>query len=217
MSKALLCTPFEEIDICTGIGGQANGIYVRYYLDYPPLPIERDTDISQVIISNLRDIQRKVFLQSGTQLVIKGRTRSGEKSRILGCTHSVMTDQSKCMLDNHDDMYRFDSMVNSDKCGRRKNGRQLPRRIAVSNRVCGMSFTIKWDDCGRLYIQLQYNAGCPFHTGHAKEDPELLQMASRLLSDEEREQICGVADSSTCDAVARNHALKQCDIRLTCS
>ncbi|CAJ1947503.1 unnamed protein product [Cylindrotheca closterium] len=105
--------------------------------------------------------------------------------------------------------YRQDGIVNSDKLGRREDGRSGPRRCSTAKPLkgeatCKFSITIAWDEFG---FYLKQNVGNPYHTGHPKFANQDLATPNGFLSTEDQEVIIHVHNACGGAAIGRNYIL----------
>ena len=103
-------------------------------------------------------------------------------------------------------LYRVDTIVNSDKKGRRIDGRKKSHRTTTtSSNVVGkcynFCFHLNFDNYG-YYIEKC--TGWPNHCNHPKVNPDNLPMPSRLLAKFEIENIIALYESCAGTGVTRN-------------
>ena len=98
-------------------------------------------------------------------------------------------------------------MVNSDKAGRRSQGKSKSRRTSTKRclpgqETCKFRIVVAWDEIG-FYLKQQN--GCPYHNGHSKSGHEHLAIPTRLIPKEERDVMLNMADSCIGSGVCRNY------------
>ena len=138
---------------------------------------------------------------SGSPVVSNGSSYNGERKFVCHCFRVY-----KEYIHKKQGPFRKDYIVNSDKKGRRPNGRSGPRRCTTrrpvdKNSICQFKFLIAWDATGYYVNQ---TAGNSRYTSHPKIDPSKVSIPTRLIPDEEKENLVALAQSCVGSGVGRN-------------
>ena len=107
--------------------------------------------------------------------------------------------------------YRLDSMVNSDKAGRREQGKSKSRRTSTKlclpgEVTCKFRIVVAWDEIGFYLVQQN---GCPYHNGHPKFAHQHLAIPTRLIPKKEQEVMANLAQSCIGAVACRNYAVSR--------
>jgi hypothetical protein len=201
----------EEYDICQFIGNYKSDVKFQLYFDtnkYKPPPMEFKSISPEYMpaFNELKNDIERAAAETGSSVIANGSRSDG--ARLFCCERFQRYQPVKggTACDTNCD-YRQDSIVDSDKAGRRPSGRAKARRSQTSKAVNGQSccpfkFVIGWDEKGYYLLQ---SAGNHRHVGHPKTDPEKTSIATRLLSEEEKEALHHQAEACAGSGVGRNY------------
>ena len=95
------------------------------------------------------------------------------------------------------DSYRTESLINGDKQGRRDDGQAKSKKTntrmaLVKGQCCTFKVVVKWDENG-FYIDTK--SSVPFHKYHPRSSIESMHIPTRLIPNEERENLIALAES----------------------
>ena len=197
-----------SLDICSLIGKKkklANDIYYFDRFKYPPpAPGTKKIPPKDRVFELLKNDLRKASIEHGSPVLANGSDKNGD--RIFKCSNCHRLYKRKSQTTSCEGDYRVDSIVNSDKKGRRKSGRSLPRRTSTQrakekDKVCQFSFQVAWNGTG---YYLKQTSGSSTHKHHPKIRPDLIPVPTSLIPKEERENLMAMADGCLGAAVGRN-------------
>ena len=174
---------------------------------YPPPSSIEDMDSSNDVHPGFERLRRDLCvaaLAAGNPICSNGRDGGMEGTRAFRCTCWRRRVRSPVITS----LLRLTTLVNNE-ANRRKGGRSLTRATKVRNtsRLCPFQFRLSWDHLG-FYVNLLKRSGEGHHRFHPKpSDPASMLFPSRLLTQQEKESIHNVTQSS-CVATARNFVFK---------
>ena len=212
---------FQKINVCDLIGNKYKSkLDDKLYFDtneYPP-PNKICAPSEDTIFPKLMKHIRRCAVESGSPLVSNGFEKRSNSSftvykRKFRCAFKYRQAQNTYKKPKNDEnTHRLDSIINSDKCGRRNSGRKLCRRnesrlCDVNEKCCNFSLNILYDNHGYF---LDERTGCAQHCSHTKIDPKLIPMPLKLLSEEERDNIrwhatACITSGSTCNYLTKRY------------
>jgi len=152
---------------------------------------------------------------SGSPIVANG-SKQGQRRFCCSACCRVFSPGQGCPTDKKElptksnstsPQYRTDSIVNSDKAGRRKNGRSLARRTSTKRALeldecCHFSFQqVGWDQYG---FYLNPRADNATHSFHPRVDTSKLPLPSALIPPEKRHNLQALAEACVGSGVGRN-------------
>jgi hypothetical protein len=150
----------KTYDLCNNIGKFKHDAQDRLYFDtskYPP-PVAGIKNIPKgdPILKTLKLDLIRIAHDAGSPIIANGTKRQGQRKFVCIC-HRMYKADKRCP--KKQDPFREDSLVNSDKKGRRANGRASSRRLSTKraldpNKICKFRFQIGWDGKGYFLNQV---------------------------------------------------------------
>lgn len=154
------------------------------------------------------DIERAAW-DGKCPVICNGQPGENHSSRAFICGVAGKIQKSKATQGHTLSDFRSSSLIN-DKKNQRKDGKKRPRRckLASYSKRCPFLFVVKWDAAG-FFIDLTRKQGNPVHVGHPNlMNVEAAPFPTRLLTEDERESIRQVKQSTSNKGSARNFALQ---------
>ena len=194
------------MNICDHIN--SNSIYGRLYFG-KEFNMSQDSWTKNFKDSPLYKYIMKKAIEGKSPIVANG---GGATCRYLVCKDFFKKERkfTRDRKQDKDITYRSVSLVN-DRKNQQKGGRKSPRKIKqadTSSGSCRFSAMVKCDDIGP-YINLEYRAGCPFHSNHPKPiSSEIIPLPLKLLSKDAKKNAVDVVQSAASNAAGRNFLLK---------
>jgi hypothetical protein len=189
----------QEVDICSymasAISCGLNKLYVDTFTYPPPAKgLKKMPPKDPTWLRLSKDIQSAA--QDGGSPVIMNGSNGRADSRKFVCTFCYRM-YSPPKNGKKSGEYRKDGIVNVDKGGQRCVGKTLVRRTAtkcaiVPGEICPYRLVIKWDEIG-FYFDTKL--GSPCHKYHIQMKPEIMQVPTQLISQEEKENLDALAES----------------------
>ena len=195
----------SSLDIYEYFGKYKHDCCERLYfntVDFPPPPVgTKHLPKDDPVWNQLKLYITRQSHDGGSPVIANGTSNIGERKFVCFC-HRL----HKEYLNKKSGPFRQDYIVNSDKKGRRVNGRSAARRSttkrAISKeQICKFKFHIGWDSKGFFLNQI---AGTPYHSSHPKVDPSTIPIPSRLIPEQEKDNLVALADSCVGSGVGRN-------------
>ena len=202
------CGLLTTVDICDFLSIPRDDVTDTLYFDrerYPP------PDPGTVKISSsdptFEKLKKTICLwasESGSPVMANGSCqRTG--ARYFRCCYCSRSYRPRTYAKGP---YRSDYLVNSDKKGRRIDGKSLSRRsntkcTTEKGKFCKFSFTIHWDEKGFF---LKQTAGNKNHRYHPKVDPSQVATPGYLIDEETKETILQMSQSCISSSTAATFA-----------
>ena len=199
----------RDYDICQYIGNKyLNKNQPKLYFhprSFPP-PDTFDTISKNENYLELKKWICRRSIECGCPVLLNGSRRgiNGTRKQTFACCfkhrmHRGINKENVCS-------YRVDTIVNSDKKGRRIDGRKICRRTTTSlsnvvGKCCKFCFHLNFDNYGYF---IEERTRWPNHCNHPKVNPDSLPMPSRLLLKIEIENIIALYESCAGTGVTRN-------------
>ncbi len=200
----------DDVDICDFLNG-GNGSAEKLYFCQKEFPPPKDQKMLYQCCGwkELRRRLEKSALECGNPIISNGSytNAKGEISKRFKCGYCYRnTRETMAQEVSDDNPYRITTLIHDKKNSRGISGRSGPKRIKTTSKecICKFGFSVKVDNYG-FYIHLKRNAGHPIHNDHPKPlDPSTIPIPSRLLDDNEREDILHVVESTCQKPIGRN-------------
>ena len=196
---------FDALDICEYFGKYKHDCCERLYfntVDFPPPPVgTKHLPKDDPVWNRLKLYITRQSHDGGSPVIANGTSNVGERKFVCFC-HRLY----KEYLHKKSSPFRQDYIVDSDKKGRRVNGRSAARRsttkrAVTKQQICKFKFHVGWDSKGFFLNQI---AGTPFHSSHPKVDPSSIPIPTRLIPEDEKNNLAALADSCVGSGVGRN-------------
>ncbi|KAL7465293.1 hypothetical protein ACHAXS_005615, partial [Conticribra weissflogii] len=200
----------RDINICDYIGGKMRD-YKKLYFCPQTYPSPPDGQLINTFVpwkSLKRDLE-VAALHCGNKIICNGggsRNKTASTKRRFVCGDCYRQRKQKGMAQTLHMPYRSSSLVHDRLNSRGKLGLNGPKRVKTTNtdNICKFCFTVSCDNYG-FFVDLNFNNGNPLHIGHPKPLPGInIPLPTRLLSEEEKEDIVNVHESSGNNVAGRN-------------
>lgn len=212
------CGKLSPIDICEHLGkSKSESASNTFYFDrekYPPPQTETLTKPEDLkIYDDLKRAIRTWAFDSGSQVKSNGGGGKAKTRRYVCSFCSRLYKPATTATGSH----RKDSIVNSEKKGRRQNGRSLPRRSNTrasmdKDKICPFQFSISWNENGYYLLQ---SAGNKTHKHHPKVDPKSVAIPGHLIDKETRETILHMSQACIETSAGANYVNAKLDRHVT--